>query len=95
MALRGRSAIITGANQGLGLAIAERFVQGGASVLLVARGEDRLRIAEEELKRHARPGQVIAAHVSDVSRPEKCQAIVSKALSVLPDLSILVNNAGV
>jgi 3-oxoacyl-[acyl-carrier protein] reductase len=94
MALSSRSAIITGANQGLGRAIAGHFVQCGASVLLVARGEDRLRQVESELRPHALPGQVVAALAADVSRPEDCQAIVSKALEVLTGLTILVNNAG-
>ncbi len=56
MALSGRSAIITGANQGLGQAIAGRFVRAGASVLLVARGEERLRQVEAELREHRAAG---------------------------------------
>jgi 3-oxoacyl-[acyl-carrier protein] reductase len=95
MSLHGRSAIITGANQGLGQAIAGRFVESGASVLLVARGVERLQQVEDELKRNVRPGQVVASHVGDVSRPEDCQAIVSRALATLPGLTILINNAGV
>ncbi|HEY7156987.1 MAG TPA: SDR family oxidoreductase [Gemmataceae bacterium] len=95
MSLHGRSAIITGANQGLGRAIAGRFVELGASVLLVARGVERLRQVEGELKRNARPGQVIASRAGDVSRSEDCQAIVSGALETLPGLTILVNNAGI
>ncbi|HEY7312553.1 MAG TPA: SDR family oxidoreductase [Gemmataceae bacterium] len=86
---------MTGANQGLGQAIADRFVASGAHVLLAARGVDRLRQVEDELRRNARPGQVVASHAGDVSRPEDCQAIVSKALATLPGLTILVNNAGV
>jgi NAD(P)-dependent dehydrogenase (short-subunit alcohol dehydrogenase family) len=95
MSLSGRSAIITGANQGLGQAIAAHFVNAGASVLLVARGEERLRQVEAELTQHARPGQVVASHAGDVSRPEDCQAIVTRALKTLPNLTVLVNNAGV
>lgn len=95
MALRGRSAIITGANQGLGQAIAARFVESGASVLLVARGEERLHQVADELRRNARPGQVVAEYAGDVSHPEDCQAIVTRALETLPGLMILVNNAGI
>ena len=67
MDLSGRSAIITGANQGLGQAIAGHFVNAGASVLLVARGVERLRQVEAELTLHARPGQIVASHAGDVS----------------------------
>ena len=95
MILQGRSAIITGANQGLGQALAHRFVTAGASVLLVARGAERLRQVEEELKPLAGPGQVVASLTADVSKPESCQAIVDRAWEVLPSLTILVNNAGI
>jgi 3-oxoacyl-[acyl-carrier protein] reductase len=95
MGLHGRSAIITGANQGLGLAIARRFVEFGANVLLAARGEERLCQAEKELKRQARPGQIVISQAGDVSRSMDCQAIVTRALATLPDVMILVNNAGI
>jgi 3-oxoacyl-[acyl-carrier protein] reductase len=95
MTLRGRSAIITGANQGLGRVIAEHFVASGASVLLVARGEEHLRQVADDLKQHAPPGQIVADQAGDVSVPENCQAIVSKARKTLPNLTILVNNAGI
>jgi 3-oxoacyl-[acyl-carrier protein] reductase len=96
MDLAGRSAVITGANQGLGRAIATHFVRAGASVLLVARGAELLRQAERELAPLATvPGQRVHSLPGDVSRPESCGAIVRHAREVLPDLTILVNNAGI
>jgi 3-oxoacyl-[acyl-carrier protein] reductase len=95
MMLQGRSAIITGANQGLGRALAHRFVTAGASVLLVARGAERLRQVEAELRPLAAPGQVVAGFAADVSRPDSCQAVIDRAWEVLPSLTALVNNAGV
>ena len=96
MNLAGRSAVITGANQGLGRAIASHFVRAGASLLLVARGTDLLRRTEQELAPLAtRPGQRVHSLPGDVSRPESCAAIVRHAREVLPDLTILVNNAGI
>jgi 3-oxoacyl-[acyl-carrier protein] reductase len=96
MDLTGRSAIITGANQGLGRAIATAFVRAGASVLLVARGEDLLRRTEQELLPLVnRAGQRIRSFPGDVSRLESCAAVVRQAREVLPGLTILVNNAGV
>jgi 3-oxoacyl-[acyl-carrier protein] reductase len=95
MPLTNRSAIITGANQGLGQAIATHFVTAGANVLLLARGEARLREVEADLQKQARPGQVILGWPGDVSRPEHCRAAVAQAEKVLPNLTILVNNAGI
>jgi 2-dehydro-3-deoxy-L-rhamnonate dehydrogenase (NAD+) len=96
MQLQGRSAIVTGANQGLGKTIAMSFVQAGASVLLVARGEEKLRATQQELAPLAtQPGQAVHMVVGDVSDPLSCAAIVRQAQALLPDITILVNNAGV
>jgi 3-oxoacyl-[acyl-carrier protein] reductase len=96
MMLQGRSAIITGANQGLGQALAHRFVTAGASVLLVARGAERLRQVEAELAPLATaPGQVVASFAADVSKPENCEAVIERAWEALPSLTALVNNAGI
>jgi 3-oxoacyl-[acyl-carrier protein] reductase len=95
-ALDGRNAIITGANRGLGQAIATAFVKAGANVLLVARDGDLLRHAERELiplRRRSR--QVLHSMPADVSRPEDVAAVLERAKQVLPGVTILVNNAGI
>lgn len=94
--LAGRSAVITGANQGLGRAIAEHFVRAGASVLLTARGGDLLeRVAAELAPLAALPGQKVLARVADVSRESDCNATAAQALAELGNPCVLVNNAGV
>jgi NAD(P)-dependent dehydrogenase (short-subunit alcohol dehydrogenase family) len=93
--LRDRSAIITGANQGLGKAIAAEFVRAGASVLLTARNEQLLRDVQMELRPLAQRGRPVEVMRADVSRPEDCQATADRAARDLPDLAVLVNNAGV
>lgn len=95
MDLKGRSAIITGANQGLGRAIAIHYIKAGASVLLMARGEDKLAQVNEELRSHSGPGQMGIAVGGDVSNPAACKAALKLAVKSLPNLCILVNNAGV
>jgi 3-oxoacyl-[acyl-carrier protein] reductase len=96
MTQTGRSAILTGASQGLGRAIADHFVRAGASVLLVARDPACLGQAQRELTARARaPGQVVASFAGDVSCPETCRAVVAHARASLPGLTALVNNAGV
>jgi 3-oxoacyl-[acyl-carrier protein] reductase len=94
--LAGRSAVVTGANQGLGRAIAEHFVKAGASVLLTARGEALLQQTVAELTPLAtRPGQKVLARVADVSKETDCHATAQQALAELPNPCVLVNNAGV
>jgi 3-oxoacyl-[acyl-carrier protein] reductase len=96
MKLSGRSAIVTGASRGLGRAIAEGFVRAGANVLLVSRSDELLHQAQRELTPVVtRPGQGVYIMSGDVSSEASCLAIVKHAEEVMPNLSILVNNAGV
>src|SRR3712207_1009794 len=76
MDLTGRSAIITGASQGLGKVIATAFVEAGAGVLLTARSEELLRQVQGELKPLARPGRPVEVMRADVARREDCVAAV-------------------
>lgn len=93
--LAGKQAIITGANQGLGLEIARKFVSAGADVMLCARDEDRLDEACAELKQMATVNQKIIAQAADVSVESDTFEVVQKTLTLLGGCHILVNNAGV
>ncbi len=93
--LEGCAAIITGASQGLGLAIARAYVVAGASVLLCARDAKMLEQAREEVMALATSGQKVAAQVADVSQYVDVERLVGAALQLFPQLHILVNNAGV
>jgi 3-oxoacyl-[acyl-carrier protein] reductase len=93
--LEGRGAIIAGASQGLGRAIARAYVEAGASVALCARGADVLEEARAELAALAGPGQLVVARPCDVSHPAEVQAFVDYAASALPRLDVLVNCAGI
>jgi NAD(P)-dependent dehydrogenase (short-subunit alcohol dehydrogenase family) len=93
--LSGRSAIITGANQGLGLAIAHAYVEAGASVFLCARDAALLEKAQAEVAAKATPGQRVLAQPCDVSQAPEVERLAQAALAAFPDLQILVNNAGV
>ncbi len=93
--LAGRSAIVTGANQGLGFAIAQALLEAGANVLIMARDTVKLDRARQDLSFRARRGQDIHAVPGDISRPEDCAAAVDKAVSLFGGLTVLVNNAGV
>lgn len=93
--LKGRAAIITGGNRGLGLAIGEAFVAAGADVFLCARDAEPLEAARVLLQKSAAPGQRVLARSADVSKPEVARAIVEEAIEAFTRVSILVNNAGV
>ena len=93
--LSGRYAIITGANQGLGLAIAQAYATAGASVLLCARDENKLKQAQQAVSLLASPGQKVEIQTADVSKEDEVDHLVKYAFTIFPRLDILVNNAGV
>ena len=85
-----RAVIVTGASAGIGLAVARRFVDEGARVLLVARGAVELERAAAAL---AARGTAIA-HAADVADPVAQRGIVERAVAALGGVDVLVNNAG-
>jgi NAD(P)-dependent dehydrogenase (short-subunit alcohol dehydrogenase family) len=93
--LSGRNALITGASQGMGRAIAEHFLGEGANVVICARDAKLLAQTCDALKAQATKGQKIFAKACDVSSEEQVNDLVRFALAELGSLQILVNNAGV
>jgi NAD(P)-dependent dehydrogenase (short-subunit alcohol dehydrogenase family) len=95
-ALAGRTALITGASQGLGLEIARAYLRAGAAgICICGRDPHTLEHALAELKELAAPGQKVLGAVADVSRLEDVERLVELALKGLGDVTILVSNAGV
>ena len=93
--LTGRSALITGASQGLGLAIARAYVEAGCNVMLCARDAVMLESARKDIGTLARHGARVIAQPADVSNKDEVEALVARTLREFPDLQVLVNNAGV
>lgn len=86
--LRGKQALVTGASQGIGLAVAMTLAEEGCGLTLVARDPEKLRAAGERIVAggHAAP-RLIAA---DLSRPGAANDLAGSVEA----LDILVNNAG-
>ena len=93
--LQGRTAIITGASQGLGLEIATQYVAAGASVVICARDQDMLSRASETLKPITTNDQRVFSIVTDVSEPQAVDKLISYSVNTMGRIDILVNNAGV
>ncbi len=77
--LAGRRALVTGGSKGIGLAIAEAFIDEGIDVAVSARSSDDVSHAAEALNQ--RGGGRAAGPVVDVRDPAACQAILGAALS--------------
>jgi NAD(P)-dependent dehydrogenase (short-subunit alcohol dehydrogenase family) len=82
--LQGRAAIITGANQGLGLAIARAYVEAGADVLMCARDAELLEQARAQVSALAASGQIVAAQVADVSKSADVERLAATAFQTFP-----------
>jgi NAD(P)-dependent dehydrogenase (short-subunit alcohol dehydrogenase family) len=94
--LDGRTALITGATQGLGLQIARSYLQAGArGVCICGRDEGALERALAELQAQGGAGQRVLGEPADVSDPDDVQRLVQRALTELGELTVLVSNAGV
>jgi len=90
--LTGRTAMITGASKGLGLAIATRFAESGADVALLARRPDVLE--EAKAIAGARAKGHVAAFPCDVSKAADVARAHAGVMERFGKIDILVNNAG-
>jgi 3-oxoacyl-[acyl-carrier protein] reductase len=95
LSLRGKVAVITGANQGLGLEIARQYVRSGASVMMCARDHGRLSTAAANLITVADGGQRVEWMAADVACPDDVTKVVDATLSHFGQIDVLVNNAGI
>jgi NAD(P)-dependent dehydrogenase (short-subunit alcohol dehydrogenase family) len=90
--LDGKTAIVTGASSGLGVAFAEGLAEAGADLAICARRAARL---EETRARVEALGRRCIAVEADVSDPDACTRVVETAVAELGRADVLVNNAGV
>jgi NAD(P)-dependent dehydrogenase (short-subunit alcohol dehydrogenase family) len=94
--LVGRTALITGGTQGLGLEIAHRYLNAGAAgICICGRDPEILAAAHQQLRDAAGPRQEVVAEVADVSLGADVRRLVDVTLETFPELTILVNNAGI
>jgi uncharacterized oxidoreductase len=88
MKIQSNTMLITGGASGIGLALAERFLNAGNTVLICGRREDKLKEAQATYP-------ALRTYVCDVADPKSRQELFSAATSDYPDLNVLINNAGI
>jgi len=89
--LNGKTAIVTGASRGIGLAIAKRLVAEGARVVITARKQEALDEAVAGLG-GAKMALGVAGNAGDVAHQAD---VVAKALDAFGSVDLLVNNTGI
>jgi glucose 1-dehydrogenase len=90
--LTGKVAAVTGGDQGIGRAIAERLAQDGADIAICYRKNKEG--ADEVVKGITATGRRAAAFQADVGKVSDGQSFIEQAVAVLGKIDILVNNAG-
>ncbi len=88
--LTGKTAIVTGANTGIGQGIAIALAQAGANIALVGRSD-----ANETAEKIQALGQKTAIIRADLSSIEPCDYVIKEAIEKLGGVDVLVNNAGI
>lgn len=91
ISLAKKAAVVTGAGRGIGLAIAGKLVEAGASVLLVDIDESALKEAETQLAVSSNNVSSIAGDLADPAFPN---VVIAKLLKEFGTVDIVVNNAG-
>jgi NAD(P)-dependent dehydrogenase (short-subunit alcohol dehydrogenase family) len=89
--LQGKVALVTGASQGLGRALALAYAKEGASLVVNSRSEESIRPVAEEVEGL---GAEVLAVAADVSRGEDARRLVDEAVGRFGGVDVLVNNAG-
>jgi NAD(P)-dependent dehydrogenase (short-subunit alcohol dehydrogenase family) len=96
--LSGKSAVVTGGNRGIGLAIARTLVAEGCNILITGRNRAALKDAKTELDAvaaHLKPRPEVVAERCEVRKPDSVDAVFALVKKSWGRLDVLVNNAGV
>lgn len=91
LGLKGKTAVITGASRGIGLAIAHSLAAEGCGLLICARGEEKLEEAKASLEVH---GTKVVTLALDITATEAAGQIADTANAAFGGADILVGNAG-
>jgi short-subunit dehydrogenase len=90
---KGAVVVITGASSGIGLALAHKYAQHGASLALCARNANNLNAIAEQIRKQY--GIQVLAVPTDVSNEAACVAFIQKTISEFKTIDVLICNAGV
>lgn len=88
-------AVVTGATSGIGLHIARGLATAGYEVVIVARNEEKARAARAEIGRAAGDAARVHVELANLASLDAVEALAGRIAATYPDLSLLVNNAGV
>src|SRR5579862_34180 len=91
--MQGKTCLITGATDGIGLEAAARLGALGARLILVGRNRDKGEQALKALRARV-PGLLAEMHYADLSRRSEIERLAPELLRAAPRIDVLLNNAG-
>jgi NAD(P)-dependent dehydrogenase (short-subunit alcohol dehydrogenase family) len=91
--LEGKSAIVTGAAQGIGFAVAREFARHGCDVLGCDVQREAMAASAEKIAEET--GRIVTGLQADVTKKKDVDAVVSSAIALFGRIDILMNNAGI
>ncbi|MCE5300386.1 MAG: SDR family oxidoreductase [Spirochaetia bacterium] len=89
---KGKTALITGANRGLGRAMAEKLASMGAGVIITARNMNK---GSQALKELREKGYNVTLYTADMEKPSEVERLCRLVTKNHPVIDILINNAGI
>ncbi len=93
--LSGYNSVVTGGAQGLGLAIAKRLIQSGASVCIWDLDEEKVGVAVTSLAKLISSEQVVIGMVTNVTHESSVVEVFAETIGKLGRIDIVINNAGI
>jgi len=90
--LKGKGAVVTGGNRGIGRGIAYRLAEAGAGVMIAARD---MKVSNETVEKIKSRGGKAQAIQADVCNKADAERVVQAAVEAFGNLDVLVNNAGI
>lgn len=90
--MKDKVVIITGASSGIGEALARKFSNEGAYVVLAARQVEKLLILQKELEKNKNRTLIVSC---DVSKEIDCEKLIQAAIKEFGCIDVLINNAGI
>jgi NAD(P)-dependent dehydrogenase (short-subunit alcohol dehydrogenase family) len=92
--VKGKVVMVTGGSSGIGLAASFKLAEAGATVVIVARDQEKLDAAQKEIEAHCKNGGRVFTYSADVGDEAQCAGFAALVNEKHGGVDILVNNAG-
>jgi len=93
--MKNKNIIITGASQGIGESITEKFFNNHSNVFLISRNKNKLQKIKERLSKKKNTNQIVTYYIASVENFNDILDIVKTIINKYKQIDVLINNAGI